>query len=288
MAAGAAVTGDAFAHDSDHLDVTAMTVTSPDGVELRVRVAGPDDAPAVLFAHGFAQGADSFGKQLNSALTENYRVVAVDLRGHGGSTPKTGISFEGKAFADDIEAVRTALDIDTMALVGWSFGVGVVGDYLTHYGQEHVSAVVAVAGPAAVGPEVFTPEFLSLVPALTSTESSVFAQANWDLVDVLFAEAPSSTERLRTWATEMRSPATARAAILARTSQDSSAAYQALTVPVWVVRGSADEVITPAGATQVAELVPNAEVTVYDGLGHSVFSEDADQFNADLADFLNV
>ena len=61
------------------------------GVRLAVRTAGPLDAPPIVLVHGWAQSSTVFTAQLGSPLAERFRLIAVDLRGHGESeVPETG------------------------------------------------------------------------------------------------------------------------------------------------------------------------------------------------------
>ena len=53
------------------------------GVELHVAEAGNPDGRPILFIHGFSQCRLAWGRQMNSELAEDYRLVAMDLRGHG-------------------------------------------------------------------------------------------------------------------------------------------------------------------------------------------------------------
>ena len=53
------------------------------GVRLHVREWGKADGPPVLFIHGWSQNHLCWEKQYESALGDEFRLVAYDLRGHG-------------------------------------------------------------------------------------------------------------------------------------------------------------------------------------------------------------
>ena len=82
--------------------------------------------PTLLFVHGNSGSSANFKPQLESGLAAEFRLVALDLPGHGdsGRVPVTeyGLPF----YARRLEGFATALDIADAILVGWSLGGHVV------------------------------------------------------------------------------------------------------------------------------------------------------------------
>lgn len=144
-------------------------VRTNDGVELSVIDTGEHDKPALLFVHGLSQSALCWDRQFASArLRARFRLVAVDLRGHGQSQGAFGaIGVGGQrlptldpaaycrpgdqiatahGWSQDISAVIGALDLQAPTLVGWSYGAVVICDYMaTHAGLGADSKVVLMA-----------------------------------------------------------------------------------------------------------------------------------------------
>ena len=60
------------------------------GVPLSVIESGSQDVPAIIFIHGLGQAALSFRLQMESSLTDEFRLVAFDLRGHAQPCFPTG------------------------------------------------------------------------------------------------------------------------------------------------------------------------------------------------------
>ncbi|WP_246212928.1 alpha/beta fold hydrolase [Streptomyces abyssomicinicus] len=82
-----------------------LTAVSADGAGISVEVHGPQDAPAVVLAHGWTCSVAFWAAQIR-ALSDRFRVIAYDQRGHGGSPLHAPVGT-GK-LADDLEAVLAA------------------------------------------------------------------------------------------------------------------------------------------------------------------------------------
>ncbi|MGA2208200.1 MAG: alpha/beta fold hydrolase [Acidimicrobiales bacterium] len=135
------------------LDVDAGTPTPPplppgrivpvEGVgELFVRDVGGDD-PAVLLLHGWGVTADINFFQVYPALSDAYRVIALDHRGHGRGL-RTVTPFSLEDCADDAAALLATLGIGRAVVVGYSMG-GPIALLLAHRHPEACAALVLEA-----------------------------------------------------------------------------------------------------------------------------------------------
>ncbi|MEU6348123.1 alpha/beta hydrolase [Streptomyces sp. NPDC047072] len=82
-----------------------LTVASADGARLHVEVHGPEDAPAVVLAHGWTCSTAFWAAQIRD-LAVDHKVIAYDQRGHGRSPASPACTTDG--LADDLEAVLEA------------------------------------------------------------------------------------------------------------------------------------------------------------------------------------
>ena len=107
----------------------------PTAARARVGRAG---RPPILFIHGWSQNHLCWVKQYESALADEFRLVAYDLRGHGMSeAPLEPEHYtDGRLWADDVAAIIDQLGLDRPVLVGWSYGGFVICDYVRAYGQD--------------------------------------------------------------------------------------------------------------------------------------------------------
>jgi len=156
-------------------------VTSGDGTRIHVVETGNPDGRPILFIHGISQCRLSWDRQLNSDLADDFRLVAMDLRGHGLSErPGAEAYLDSKLWADDVDAVIRSLDLNHPVLVGWSYGPLVILDYIRHYGEDIIAGVNFVGGITKLGSEeamsVLGPEFLGIVPGLLSDDEGISGQ----------------------------------------------------------------------------------------------------------------
>jgi pimeloyl-ACP methyl ester carboxylesterase len=108
-----------------------VTVTVNDGTRLHAEVFGPEDAPTIVFCHGWTCALRFWTYQIQDLVPE-FRVVASDFRGHGRSDPAATGDYTIDAFGDDLQAVLEATvpagerallaghSMGAMAIVAWA------------------------------------------------------------------------------------------------------------------------------------------------------------------------
>ena len=99
--------------------MTHHTISGGGGVRLHVVENGKADGRPILFIHGTSQCWLSWSKQLNSNLADRYRLVAMDMRGHGLSDKPRDAYGDSRLWADDVNAVIRTLKLDRPVHCGW-------------------------------------------------------------------------------------------------------------------------------------------------------------------------
>ena len=121
-----------------------LTVTNGD-ISLRVEVTG--DGPTVLCVSGWPELTSSWRNQVDFLASHGYRVVAVDVRGYGGSSIPTEIErYTLKELASDIAAVAAALSDEPIVLVGHDWGAPIVWNTAIRQ-PDRVRAVAGLSVP---------------------------------------------------------------------------------------------------------------------------------------------
>ena len=81
-----------------------------DGRNVAYDLLGPADAPTICITHSLASDGGSWAEQVPPLLQAGFRVLRLDMRGHGGSDPVAG-DYTMAALADDVARVLSALAI---------------------------------------------------------------------------------------------------------------------------------------------------------------------------------
>jgi non-heme chloroperoxidase len=257
------------------------------GCELYVEETGNPEGPPVLFLHGVSQSRLAWQRQLDSALAQDLRLVAMDLRGHGGSDRPHDAYSEPILWADDVQAVITRLGLDRPILCGWSYGGVVIGDYLRCHGQQALGGVVLVAAATRLGEPAMPflgPDFVRVVPGLFSNEVDESSAALQAFVGICSATPPEPEEFYSILGYNTAVPPRVRQAMLSR-AVDQDDVYARLETPVLIVHGLVDRVVLPAMSRHLAGLMPHAQTSYYPGVGHTPFGEDQARFDAELLAF---
>jgi pimeloyl-ACP methyl ester carboxylesterase len=250
--------------------------------------AGPD----VLLLHGLGSTKSSFFDAA-AALSQRYRVHALDLPGFGASSKPATAPYTARYFADTVCATMDALGIGRAHVAGNSMG----GRVAIELGLRHPDRVGALAllCPAVAFVKrtyhplvrIFRPE-LGLLPHRFARER--VAEHLWSLFADPDAIDPSVADVVVDEFQRIYASAGARIAFLASARNiyleapfGSNGFYGRLSQlepPALFVWGSHDTVIPPAFGRHVAQWLPSAEQIVLDGCGHVPQVERADECSA--------
>ncbi|MFF0489600.1 alpha/beta fold hydrolase [Nocardia sp. NPDC004068] len=267
-------------------------VVSADGTSIVYRVTGPADARPLILLHGWAGNLLNWGAAA-AELAQRYRVVAVDLRGHGYSgAPETGYD-DPKNWAADVAAVLAREEIQTGAvLLGWSYGGIVLTDYLTAYGTGAVAGVVYCGSQANIGRDVPGAEMGS---AMRQAIPDAFSDRAGRAVRGLSAFGSSGTgggvdkgpDAQRLFGGSLSTPPRVRKALFYRTV-DNTETLRALDIPVLVLHGTEDPVVPIGNGRYIAATAPDVRASYWEGAQHGLFIEDADRFVAEVSGFVDA
>jgi non-heme chloroperoxidase len=253
-------------------------VIGTSGVRLAVRVAGPADGQQVVLLHGWAQSGRVWANQLTGPLSDTYRLIAVDLRGHGDSAVPDDYGTD--AWADDVRALLAYAGRPPV-LVGWSYGGLVITDYLRRYGTVDVAGLVLVGAITEIGRGHaggrIGPVMRAALPAALSDDPAVAWPALRDFVTGMSAQ-PLPDDLVDA---SLGVPAAVRTALFARQAAGREV-LAAVDVPTLVLHGRQDAIVHPSAASYAAGLIPDATLTWLD-TGHVPFLDHAAEFDTALA-----
>lgn len=265
-------------------------ITGGGGTQLHVVETGKRTGHPILFIHGISQCWLTWGRQLNSELAEEHRLVAMDIRGHGLSDkPREGYT-DSHLWADDINAVIQQLRLDRPLLCGWSYGPLVILDYLRHYGEEAISGLNFIGGVTKLGSDealsVLTPEFISLVPGFFATGVEESVHSLESLLRLCFPHGLSAEEMFLMLGFNASVPPYVRQALLSR-SLDNDDLLPKIRKPVLITHGADDAVVRPSAVDRHKARIAHAQIDM-PKTGHAPFWDHAAAFNRRIRAFVSA
>jgi Predicted hydrolases or acyltransferases (alpha/beta hydrolase superfamily) len=269
--------------------MTSHYVVGGGGTRLHVLETGNPQGTPILFIHGFSQCGLCWGRQLNSDLAKDHRLVAMDLRGHGLSDKPRDAYTDSKLWADDVNAVIQALDLEQAILTGWSYGPLLILDYLRHYGERAIGGIHFVGGISKLGSEaalsVLTAEFLGNVPGLLSTDAEESVRALEALLDLAFESDLTPEERYLALGWNAHVPPYVRQGMFAR-AFDNDDLLPTVRKPVLITHSDAETIVKPAAAAEHLAAMPHAQAHWTRDVGHAPFWDQPVAFNQRLREFV--
>jgi pimeloyl-ACP methyl ester carboxylesterase len=259
------------------------------GTRLHAREWGDPQGPPILFLHGWSQSVLCWARQAEGPLAERFRLVAVDLRGHGMSAKplEPDAYLDPRLWADDVAAVIAATGLDRPVVVAWSYGGFVVTDYLRAHGEDALAGIVLVGAAVKLEPPAFErigPGFLENAPGACAPELETNIAAIRRFLTACTARPLAADDRETTLCWNMAVPPEVRRALIAR-EIDADDVLSQVSAPVLVAHGRADTIILPSMAEHVLDVCPTATASWYDDVGHLPFHEDPLRFDRELAAF---
>ncbi len=284
-------------------------VRSFDGTNLRVRAAGPPDAPALVFVHGITLDLTTWYYQWRT-FSDRYRCVLYDQRAHGGSSRPPDGDYTLSAMGHDLRAVLDAAVPEGPAvLVGHSLGGMAILAFAKEYPEEFGTRVVGVVLADTAASDVLREAFGALgatvgrglrrlgaryrsrVDAAERLQGAV-RRFGVDL-SYLVARAtnfgpdasPSHIDHVT------RISMAAPAEVWVHTLQDVfemdlRSAVERVSVPALVVVGDRDLVTPKTSAQALRSALPDARAVVITRAGHLSMMEQHERFNEVLDGFL--
>jgi pimeloyl-ACP methyl ester carboxylesterase len=282
--------------DRKYADHRSAFFDGPHGTVIHYCDDGNRDRPVLMLVHGYAASLHTWRPWIER-LRKDYRLVSVDLPGHGLTRTPKGYKVTRDSFADVIEATAAHLGIDRFTLVGSSMGGAAEWDYAARR-PEWVDSLVLVASagwtpgpddsvmPSAVETLLNSPmgplfRDLDNTPLMRKGLRAAFANeglAHEPMVEryVELARAPMHRDVQMQLALNRAERLYADKAVLSR-----------IRAPTLVLHGDRDRVVPAEDGLRFISSIRDSRLIVYEGVGHILQEEIAEQSAGDLRDFLD-
>lgn len=272
-------------------------VELPGGLRVHYRDEGQSNGPPLLLVHGFSASLHTWEPWVER-LGDEYRVISLDLPGHGLTSAPAGYRATIEAYRDVVHEFARTQGLTRFALAGSSMGGNVAWEYALAY-PEQVDALILVdasgwedtRAEATEEPAVF--KLLrnpTLGPIMVQLDSSRLVRqgleasfANPALVDDVMVDrytelgrAPGHREILLQITLGFRERNYATAQRLA-----------ALQVPVLIMTGDTDRLVPPAHAQQFQTAITGSQLITFEATGHIPQEEKPDESATAVREFLH-
>lgn len=244
---------------------------------------GPPGAPVLMLLHGLSATGGTNWASTFAPLSKQYRVIAIDHRGHG-----HGIRcahFRLADCADDVVALADVLGIDEFTPVGYSMG-GPIAQLIWHRHRHRVNGMVLCATSRDFRGRLDDRLLFLGVGGLNlglHGVPRVFGASGWQAIARVMAAGFGSAE-LRRWSADELSghdPRLVCEAALAVGAFSSREWIDGVDVPVAVIATEQDQLVPLRRQLKLAEHIPSAVVHPVRG-DHFAVTRQADQFLAAL------
>ena len=250
--------------------------------ELNYAIEGPEDAPVVAFTGSL--GTDlTFWRPQSDRLSEHYRTLRYEIRGHGASEVPPG-PYSMSDLGSDLIALLDRLEIERVLLCGLSIG-GMISMWAAANAPERVNRVVLCCTSAKLGPPETWHERAATVRAEGVGAVADAVLGRW-FTPQFAAARPDVIDRMRRILTAT-SPEGYAGCCEAIAEMDLTPDLPLIAAPTLVIAGEDDPSTPPEHGRLIADLIPGAGFEVVSPAAHLATIERADLTTSMILRFLS-
>lgn len=223
-------------------------------------------------------------------LSDEFRLITIDLRGHGASV-EAAAPLTVKQLAEDVAALASALDLTGAIGIGWSLGASVLWRVLAGpEGGRFDGSVIIDMTPRVLNGGDWQ---LGLSPQLCEARSAAirddFSGFAVNAGQAIFAQPVlDGKQALADWSSfefTRNDPAAIGAVWASLVNEDARAVLARIAQPSLIVHGAHSQLYGPGTADYLASALPNSRAVRFEQSGHAPHLEEPEKFNRLIRDF---
>lgn len=250
-------------------------------------LVGPESGPVVCFTHSLSSDGGMWAEQMPPLLAAGWRVLRLDMRGHGGSDPVAG-DYTMAGLADDVAMALDFLGLEKVHYIGLSIG-GMIGQaFAVGHGHRLSSAMLCDTAPGTPpgGRDAWVPRMETVKKAASLEPLADGTMERW-FTDAFKGRRPGRWKEIRSTIANT-TPAGYLGCAGAILDYDFVPKLPGIKTPTLVVCGDDDQGTPPAGNKKIAELIPGGRYQGIANARHFPNVEHPDVFNKIMMEWLGA
>ncbi len=253
--------------------------------ELKIHYLDDGDGSVIVFLHGLSDSAD-FWKPLINEFSDGFRTIAMDLRGHGGSSETGKISID--SFTDDLNGLLISLDIKHAHIFGFSLGSLVALNFTLKYPQA-VDSLVLFSSFSHCTPKM-AETFQKLKNNILKGDVSSFFDEMVKLVYTPeFLKMHREIYGYKQLAVKMNSSKVLVESLDVCTNFNIKNKIYQIKVPTLIFSGCEDNFVPPSQSEELKNQILDSKIIFLDNVGHNmILTETMPKIVWEIKEFLKI
>lgn len=247
---------------------------------------GPDDAPVILFIHGFPLNKSMWNNQVE-AMSLNYRVIAYDIRGHGNSDSGSG-DFSIEIFVNDLIALMDALKIQKAMLCGLSMGGYIALNAIENYPKRFDALILCDTNCVADTQEI-REKRMNTIESISKDGLEQYAEES---LKKLFTPESYVTNKekiaaVKTMILETTMQSICKTIFALSRREETYSKLSDIKVHVLILVGEKDQLTPPSDSILMQKMIKGSILNIIEHAGHLSNLENSYEFNFQLSKFVS-
>lgn len=260
-------------------------VQREDGAAISYDVDGPLDGPVVVLVMGLAWPAAMWFRQV-PALAETYRVIRMDNRGAGKTGDVPGAPYTVDTMAADCLAIMDDAGVASAQVVGISMG-GLIAQEMALSAPDRLSSLCLVATHPGIANAVVNPDAMAVLMQRGEMTPQEAAE-----ISIPYNYAPGTSREVieEDWSVRMPLAASNEGYLAQAMGSSQWNGYDriaSIAMPTLVLHGELDSLVPPANGENIAARIPGAELVMVPDANHVLTTDQPEQVNKVLLDWLD-
>jgi 3-oxoadipate enol-lactonase len=247
---------------------------------------GKGETP-IIFIHGFPFNKSMWNDQV-TLLSADHRVIAYDVRGHGGS--QAGVEeFTVDQFANDLFLLMDALMIKKAVICGLSMGGYVVLNALTKQ-RERIAGLILADTQCAADTEEGKDKRRKTIAFIKKNGLKEYAEESMKnlFAPQSFTDKKEQVAFVKTMILHTDADNICKTLEALATRSETCSTLDKVKIPTLILVGKEDKVTPLAAAQKMQELVTDSQLHIIDGAGHMSNLENLTDFTEHVKAFLKT